>query len=213
MWVRFPLPALKMEETPNYQLVMKAFLLKPIAKQLVIILSVALSLNAMGQAANNCADICNDVKTAVEKDPSKVLMILEDALVINEGCAGEIVKVAITASKADEALAGQIVQTGVTVAPKMEVAINESATALFPGLKAVTVAAERPIAVSGKNPIFEKNPGKNPVLDSPEPKTLDSPEPLVSMGPVRGVFLTPPVSGPLPPRTTTNPVSPSSSIP
>ncbi|MFZ2278109.1 MAG: hypothetical protein WAW39_09930 [Prosthecobacter sp.] len=192
---------------------MKAFLLIPNSKKLVIILSVAFSLNAMAQSANNCADICNDVKTAVEKDPSKVLMILEDALVINEGCAGDIVKIAITASKADETLAGQIAQTGVSVAPKMEVAINEAATSLFPGLKAVTVAAERPIAVSGKNPVFEKNPGKNPVLDSPEPKTLDSPEPSISMGPVRGVFLMPPVSGPLPPRTTTNPVSPSNAIP
>lgn len=202
-----------MGETPNKQLVMKAFLLIPNSKKLVIILSVAFSLNAMAQSANNCADICNDVKTAVEKDPSKVLMILEDALVINEGCAGDIVKIAITASKADETLAGQIAQTGVSVAPKMEVAINEAATSLFPGLKAVTVAAERPIAVSGKNPVFEKNPGKNPVLDSPEPKTLDSPEPSISMGPVRGVFLMPPVSGPLPPRTTTNPVSPSNAIP
>jgi len=186
---------------------MNAFLLKPIAKQLVIILSVALSLNAIGQSANNCSDICNDVKTAVEKDPSKVLMIVEDALVINESCAADIVRIAITASKADESLAGQIVQTGVSVAPKMEVAINEAATAFFPGLKAATVASARPTAASGKNP------GKNPVLDSPEPKTLDSPEPSVSMGPVRGVFLIPPISGPLPPRTTTNPVSPSNAIP
>jgi len=187
---------------------MNAFLLKkPAATQVFIILGVALSLNALGQPAKHCDDISNDVRVAVEKDPSKVLMIVEDALVINEGCAGDIVKTAITAAKADETLAAQIVKTGVSVAAKMEVAINESATALFPGLKAVTVAAERPIAVSGKNP------GKNPVLDSPEPKTLDSPEPSVSMGPVRGVFLVPPVSGPLPPRTTTNPVSPSNSIP
>lgn len=182
---------------------MNALLLKPIAMQVVIILSVALTLNAMGQPADHCADICNDVKIAVEKDPSKVLMILEDALVINEGCAADIVKMAITASKADEVLAEQIVQTGVSVAPKMEVAINEAATSLLPGLKTAASVIKRPIAVS------EKNPGKNPV----EPKTLDSPEPTVSTGPVRGILLLPPVSGPLPPRTTTNPVSPSNAIP
>jgi hypothetical protein len=203
-----------MEKHSKSTTVMNAFVLKkPAATQVFIILGVALSLNALGQPAKHCDDISNDVRVAVEKDPSKVLMIVEDALVINEGCAGDIVKTAITASKADETLAAQIVKTGVSVAPKMEVAINESATALFPGLKAVTAAEERPIAVSGKNPAFEKNPGKNPVLDSPEPKTLDSPEPSVSMGPVRGVFLSPPVSGPLPPRTTTNPVSPSNAIP
>lgn len=188
---------------------MNALLLKPIAMQVVIILSVALTLNAMGQPADHCADICNDVKIAVEKDPSKVLMILEDALVINEGCAADIVKMAITASKADEVLAEQIVQTGVSVAPKMEVAINEAATSLLPGLKTAASVIKRPIAVSEKKPVFEKNPGKNPV----EPKTLDSPEPTVSTGPVRGILLLPPVSGPLPPRTTTNPVSPSNAIP
>jgi len=192
---------------------MNAFLLKPIAKKVLVLLSVALSLNAVGETVNNCVDISNDVKIAVEKDTSKVLMVVEDALVINEGCAADIVKAAIMASKADAKLANQIVQTAVTVAPKMAGVINDAATSVIPGLAVTAPVADvtRPVTVADG-----KNPGKNPVLNSPEPeakKTLDSPEPSISMGPVRGVFLTPPVSGPLPPRTSTNPVSPSNSIP
>lgn len=163
---------------------------------------------ASAQSASNCAEISNDVRVAVEKDPSKVLMVVEDALVINEGCAADIVKTAIIASKADAALAGQIVQTGVSVAPKMAGVINDAASSVVPGLAAAAPSAEveRPITVSGKNP---KNPivvDKNPVV----PATEDFYIPTS----IRGVFLLmPPISGPLPPRTFTNPVSPSNSIP
>lgn len=171
----------------------------------------ALSNGAAGQESKKCAEISNDVKAAIEKDPSKVLMIVEDALVINEGCAAEIVKSAITASKADADMASQIVQTGVSVAPKLELAITEAATSMVPGMKPKAAAIERPITalenvVSEKNP--GKNPGKNTVLDAPEPEAISS------VAPVRGVFLLmPPSFGPLPPRTGTNPVSPSNAIP
>jgi hypothetical protein len=128
--------------------------------------------------------------------------------VINEGCAADIVKTAIIASKADAALAGQIVQTGVSVAPKMAGVITDAASSIVPGLAVAAPAAEieRPITVSGKNP---KNPvvvDKNPVAPATEDFYIPSS--------IRGVFLLmPPVSGPLPPRIITNPVSPSNSIP
>ena len=160
------------------------------------------------QSAANCTDISNDVRVAVEKDPSKVLMVVEDALVINEGCAGDIVKAAIIASKADANLAGQIVHTGVTVAPKMAGVINDAASSVVPGL-AVTAPAgevERPITVSGKNP-------KNPVVVDKNPVVPSTPDFFIPSN-IRGVFLImPPISGPLPPRIITNPVSPSNSIP
>lgn len=202
MWVRFPLPALIKGAFPT-NTAMIASLLGSIAKRSAFAIISLLCLPSMAQTANNCSDIANDVKAAVEKDPSKVLMVVEDALVINEGCAADIVKAAITASKADAKQADQIVQTAVSVAPKMAVAINDAAVALVPGLTVVTPSEKRPVTVSGKNP------GKNPVLDSPEPeeKTLDSPEPFGSMGPVRGLFLfQSPSSGPLP-------ISPSNATP
>ncbi|MCX6850496.1 MAG: hypothetical protein NTY98_16370 [Verrucomicrobia bacterium] len=136
-------------------------------------------------------------------------MVVEDALVINEGCAADIVKTAIIASKADPTLAAQIVKTGISVAPKMAGVINDAASSIVPGLAATAPATdiERPITVSGKNP---KNPivvDKNPVVPTSEPD-------FYIPSSIRGVFLLmPPVSGPLPPRIITNPVSPSNSIP
>ncbi len=208
MWVRFPLPALSMGINLKPTTVMKAHFLRSIAHRIAWALIIAISPSSMAQTASNCSEIANDVRVAVEKDPTKVLMVVEDALVINEGCAANIVKAAITASKADIKLAGEITQTAVSVAHKMAAVINEAATTVIPGLVVAPSSDQRPVTVSGKNP------GKNPVLDSPEPekKTLDSPEP--AMGPIRGVQLVPPtISGPVPPRTTTNPVSPSNAIP
>ena len=164
---------------------------------------------APNQAPANCTEISNDVRVAVEKDPSKVLMVVEDALVINEGCAGDIVKTAIIASKADATLAGQIVQTGVAVAPKMAGVINDAALSVVPGLAVNAPAAEieRPIMASAKNP-------KNPVVVDKNPVIPPSVPDFYIPSSIRGVFLLmPPISGPLPPRIIITPVSPSSSIP
>jgi hypothetical protein len=80
-----------------------------------------------------CDEIAQDVRAAVSKDPSKVLMIVEDALVINETCACEIIKAAITAANADTEMVQQIVQTGLAVAPKMSAIIAECAASVAPG--------------------------------------------------------------------------------
>ncbi len=180
----------------------------------VFSLNVALSTLALSQSPNNCQEIANDVRVAVEKDPSKVLMVVEDALVINESCAGDIVRSAIVASKADAALTNQIVQTATSVAPKQTVAINDAAGSTVPGYVAAApvVTAERPMAFAdgknpGKNPV---NPGKTPVVPvEPTPE-----EAFFIPSTIRGVFLImPPASGPLPPTTTTTSVSPAAAIP
>lgn len=100
----------------------------------LVILGFACFLpSAKAGPVSACDQIAADVKTAVAKDPSKVLMIVEDALVINETCACEIVKAAITASSADAAMAQQIVQTALAVAPKMAAIITECAESVAPG--------------------------------------------------------------------------------
>lgn len=171
-------------------------------------LMLALASVSTAQTTGNCSEISNDVRVAVEKDPAKVLMVVEDALVINEGCAADIVKAAIVASKADVALAGQIVQTAVSVAPKMVAVINEAANSVVPGLAAVAPAdvGVRPVAVS------DKNPGKNPVTPVVEEEDFFIP------ASIRGVYLIqPPASGPLPCdptyRCCCDPVSPASATP
>lgn len=152
--------------------------------------TLALASVSSAQTAGNCAEISKDVSDAVSKDPSKVLMVIEDALVINEGCAGDIVTAAIIASKADATLAGQIVQTAVAVAPKMTTVINDAAATAVPGLATVAPAvgvSERPVIVAGKNPV------KNPVV------TVEAEPDFFVPSAIRGVFLIqPPSSGPLP---------------
>jgi hypothetical protein len=137
---------------------------------------------------------------------------VEDALVINEGCAGEIVKAAIVASKADPAMANQIVQTAVSVAPKMAAVINDAASSIVPGLVAaapVNPEIVQPVVID------EKNPGKNPVVPV-EAAVVE--EDFFVPSTIRGVYLIqPPASGPLPcdrnRRCDCNPVSPAVAIP
>lgn len=163
------------------------------------------------QSTGNCTEISNDVRVAVEKDPTKVLMVVEDALVINEGCAGDIVRTAILASKADTTLANQIVQTAVSVAPKMAGVINDAAASIVPGLAVVAPKEEpiRPVTADGKNP------GKNPVVATAPAVEED----FFVPSSIRGVYLIqPPASGPLPCDPTYRvcdpvPVSPAVAIP
>ncbi|MGV3662918.1 MAG: hypothetical protein ACO1TE_22225 [Prosthecobacter sp.] len=171
----------------------------------------AVAHSALAQASGNCSEIANDVSVAVTKDPSKVLMVVEDALVINEGCAGDIVKAAIMTSNADSATANQIVQTAVSVAPKMAAVINDAASSVVPGLVAAAPAPQEPV-----QPIVidEKNPGKNPVV----PVETVVEEDFFVPSTIRGVYLIqPPSSGPLPcdrnKRCDCNPVSPAVAIP
>lgn len=185
---------------------MKAAFTTRTASLSACILMLAFASAGMAQSSSNCSEISNDVRVAVEKDPNKVLMVVEDALVINEGCAADIVKAAIFASKADAALAGQIVQTAVSVAPKMAAVINDAASSMVPGLAAVAPAdAElRPVAAIGKNP------GKNPVIPVEPAKEED----FFIPASIRGVYLIqPPASGPLPCRCDTTPVSPAVAVP
>lgn len=186
---------------------MKIGLFAPLKSALALLALFAAVQLSSAQSTTNCAEISNDVSVAVSKDPSKVLMVVEDALVINEGCAGEIVKAAIVASKADSATANQIVETAISVAPKMAAVITDTATSLVPGLATAAPAPSDkdvvPVVAS------EKNPGKNPIVaEAPVEEDFFVPSTI------RGVYLIqPPASGPLPcddnNRCNCNPVSPS----
>lgn len=166
---------------------------------------IAMASTAFAGAPDTCSDVANDVRTAVSKDPSKVLMIVEDALVINESCACEIVKAAIMASNADKALVERITQEAIDVAPKMAAIIAECANAVVPGSVAAaepaaeTVAAAEPAAEtataaeptsSGKNP-------KNPVMPVVPPPPADRDDDVAfGQGPIdiRGVYLIQPAA-------------------
>jgi hypothetical protein len=84
-------------------------------------------------SAATCDKVAADVRAAIEANPSKVLIIVEDAMVTNETCACEIVKTALIASKANEDLARQIVLTATNVAPNLTQLIAECARGVLAG--------------------------------------------------------------------------------
>ncbi|MDB6073327.1 MAG: hypothetical protein JWO89_967 [Verrucomicrobiaceae bacterium] len=146
----------------------------------------AFTSGALADSKPQCDTIARDVEASVTKEPTKVLMIVEDALVINESCACEIVKTAIRASHADAGMVKQIVQTALAVAPKMAPIIMEcSGTSAVEG-KTETVARA---TASGKD-------AKNVLPESvvPPRETGDSD---YSSGPrdIRGLYLMQPAFG------------------
>ena len=145
------------------------------------------SLVVGAEPAPKCGKIAQDVTESITKEPAKVLMIVEDALVINEGCACEIIKAAITASKADVPMVKQIIATAVAVAPKMTPVIMECANATSPGsTDEVTTAS-----------VVEDPSGKD--AKSVQPVTVEEPKTSGSdfsgSASIRGVYLMAPAVG------------------
>ena len=91
------------------------------------VLAVGLLGGVSATAAPTCDKAAADVRAAVEAAPSRVLIIVEDAMIANEGCACEIVKAAILASNANPELARQITLTASNVAPNLSKVIAECA--------------------------------------------------------------------------------------
>jgi hypothetical protein len=133
-------------------------------------------------------------------------MIVEDALVINESCACEIIKAAIVASKADSSLVNQIVQTGISVAPKMSGVIMDCATAISPA-GSVTSQVTASSGKDVKNPLPAVIPTVVEEDFSPIPSSI------------RGVYLMQPPAGGFPPcdpnsrRCNNNGISPTTNLP
>lgn len=159
---------------------MKIFTLLRSSACLLALATLATSQKASAQSGT-CDGIAADVSAAVQKEPGKVLMIVEDALVINESCACEITKAAIVASKADGALVNQIVQTGISVAPKMSGVIMDCATAMSPGAIASNVSSASGKDV--KNPLPTIAPAVVEEDFNPSPSSI------------RGVYLMQPPAG------------------
>jgi hypothetical protein len=130
-------------------------------------------------SAADCDKLAADVRAAIEANPSKVLVIVEDAMIANEACACEIVKTALAASKANSELARQIVLTASNVAPNLSQLIAECARGVL--------AAD---GTSGKTGKEVKN-----VLDvQPQPVNSVS-DYRAAPADIRGVYLIQPSAG------------------
>ena len=97
--------------------------------------------------------------------PSRVLIAVEDALTMNEQAACEIVKEAITSTRADARLTGEIVFTALEHAPAMSAVIVECAMAVAPGaVKEIERAMQRALGGgSGADPMATEGSGEAPV--------------------------------------------------
>ena len=80
-----------------------------------------------GKAKNSAFSsevLCAELFAAIRANPAKMVMRLEEALVINESCAQELVITAIDAVNGDPALSRKIVETALELAPTKSAAIQ-----------------------------------------------------------------------------------------
>ena len=65
----------------------------------------------------SCAALCAELGNLIRQDPGKLVMGLEDALVVSESCTREIITMAIDAVNADPRRVQQIYEAAVKVVP------------------------------------------------------------------------------------------------
>ena len=165
-----------------------------------LLLSCALGVAADKESAAQAALTAKTIQTMkaeIAAKPSRVLYAVEDALVMSEASACEIVKTAITQTSADAKLIGDIVYTAVSKAPSMSAVIVDCAVKCNPDAspeikKALQRAlgdgesteesqgSGKAIASSGKETVSTgKQPvtsGKQPVPSAKEPVVTEEPE-------------------------------------
>ncbi len=102
-----------------------------------------------------CEVLCAELFAAIRANPEKMVMRLEEALVIREACAAEIVTAAIDAVNSDPAMVRKIVETARDVAPARAAVIaaavkHYSAPSLVANVREEVRRVELPDAVKVK---------------------------------------------------------------
>lgn len=109
-----------------------------------------------------CETLCGELFTSIRMEPDKMVMRLEEALVIHEACAGEIVTAAIDAVNAEPGQVRKIVETAMELAPARAAIITAAvknytapviaaaAEEQFEVRRAVVPAAEPPKPTAGE---------------------------------------------------------------
>ena len=121
----------------------------------------------------DCASTARKVSKQVAAKPERVLIIVEDTLVVSDACACEVVKAALGAAKASPKLAAQIVLVAVNAAPSKATLISECAKAAAPDAAAeIDGAVREAIGTNAEKPAAapaEKRESTTPETD-PEAK-------------------------------------------
>ena len=163
-----------------------------ISKSSLAGLALILSFTGIA-AAGDCDTLGAKVKKAIVKSPSKVLVIVDDAIAKNESCACEVVKAAIEAAdaKKDAELVREIVVTAVNAAQGMAATIAECAVAASPSSAAEIKAGLSEVfegAKSGGKSVYYSSKGAKEAI--PEEGDDFAPAPVV----ISGVYLIAPVA-------------------
>ncbi|MFT4546534.1 MAG: hypothetical protein ACI9MB_000476, partial [Verrucomicrobiales bacterium] len=156
-------------------------------------LALIVSLSGIA-AAGDCDTVGDQVKKAVAKTPSKVLVIVDETISKNESCACEIVKAAIEAADAKKngALVREIVVTAVNAAQGMAATIAECAVAVSPSSAADIKSGLSEVfegAKSGAKSVYYSSKGATKQMEEEE-ETDFGPDPVV----ISGVYLISPVA-------------------
>lgn len=130
---------------------------------LVFLLSIGLGVGAEEETAlraqpwfSPCEILCANLTKAIEERPDLMIMRLEDALVINEPCAPEIVTAAMDAVKAKPHLVKQILETALKVAPSRSDAVLAAVRNYTPGKTPLLVMEEvRRAEIPATAPLME----------------------------------------------------------
>lgn len=145
----------------------------------------------------NCDSVGTAVRAEIQKDPQKVLLVVEDFMVTNETCACEIVKAAILSTKGPSDLKKQIAVTATHVAPQMGAAIADCVAAIVPDeAQEITSATQKEAGTAPAETVAQAIPAESTVSPTPEESTVadstsdDYKLPLD----LRGVFFIEPMS-------------------
>jgi hypothetical protein len=173
------------------------------------VLGVLAAPLASAAAPPDCRATARQVSKQVAAKPERVLLIVEDTLIVNDSCACEVVKAAIAAAEASPKLVGQIVLVAVKTAPAKAPQIAECAEAAAP--KAATeinaaldkaLGPDRPRPAPTPPPTPTEKPVPAPATPdptNPPPTAPDATESTADFGlspvTIGGVYLVYPGSG------------------
>jgi hypothetical protein len=129
------------------------------------------SLAAANATKVKCTEVIARLEAEISKEPSRVLLSVEDALNSNDSCACDIIKTAITTSHADVKLVGEIVSTAINTVPTAASTIGECALTTAPeAAKEIKTAMQTVLGQGdgvGKAPLSNESAGKEPIGKEP----------------------------------------------
>lgn len=101
-----------------------------------------------------CEILCANLARAIQERPDQLVMRLEDALVINESCAPELVVVAMDAVRAEPRQVREILMTVARVSPSRAAVVKSAVAGYVPAsLRLAAVMPEEEVVETAELPV------------------------------------------------------------